>query len=30
MPWLAVDKEYSFEGPTGPATLLDLFEGAAS
>ena len=27
MPWLAVDKDYSFEGPTGPATLLDLFEG---
>jgi predicted dithiol-disulfide oxidoreductase (DUF899 family) len=27
MPWLAVDKEYSFEGPNGPATLLDLFEG---
>jgi predicted dithiol-disulfide oxidoreductase (DUF899 family) len=27
MPWLAVEKAYRFEGPTGPATLLDLFEG---
>jgi predicted dithiol-disulfide oxidoreductase (DUF899 family) len=27
MPWLAVDKEYEFEGPGGPASLLDLFEG---
>ena len=27
MPWMAVEKEYSFEGPDGPATLLDLFEG---
>jgi predicted dithiol-disulfide oxidoreductase (DUF899 family) len=27
MPWLAVEKEYSFEGPDGPASLLDLFEG---
>jgi predicted dithiol-disulfide oxidoreductase (DUF899 family) len=27
MPRLAVDKEYSFEGPNGPASLLDLFEG---
>ena len=27
MPWTAVEKEYSFEGPDGPATLLDLFEG---
>jgi predicted dithiol-disulfide oxidoreductase (DUF899 family) len=27
MPRMAVDKEYSFEGPTGPASLLDLFEG---
>src|ERR1700749_3801915 len=26
MPWLAVDKTYTFEGPTGKATLLDLFE----
>ena len=27
MPWTSVDKEYAFEGPDGPATLLDLFEG---
>jgi predicted dithiol-disulfide oxidoreductase (DUF899 family) len=27
MPWMAVDKEYRFEGPNGPASLLDLFEG---
>ena len=27
MPWMAVEKTYSFEGPTGTATLLDLFEG---
>jgi predicted dithiol-disulfide oxidoreductase (DUF899 family) len=27
MPRMAVEKEYSFEGPDGPATLLDLFEG---
>ncbi len=27
MPWLAVEKEYSFEGPNGPASLVDLFEG---
>jgi predicted dithiol-disulfide oxidoreductase (DUF899 family) len=27
MPRMAVDKEYAFEGPNGPATLLDLFEG---
>ena len=27
MPWMAVDKDYRFEGPKGPATLLDLFEG---
>jgi predicted dithiol-disulfide oxidoreductase (DUF899 family) len=27
MPWLAVEKEYAFEGPEGGATLLDLFEG---
>ena len=24
---MAVEKEYRFEGPDGPATLLDLFEG---
>jgi predicted dithiol-disulfide oxidoreductase (DUF899 family) len=27
MPWLAVEKQYEFEGPTGTASLLDLFEG---
>jgi len=27
MPWMAVEKEYRFEGPTGPASLLDLFDG---
>jgi predicted dithiol-disulfide oxidoreductase (DUF899 family) len=27
MPWMAVEKEYRFDGPNGPASLLDLFEG---
>jgi predicted dithiol-disulfide oxidoreductase (DUF899 family) len=27
MPWLAVEKDYRFEGPNGPASLLDLFDG---
>src|SRR5213592_4288970 len=27
MPWLAVEKEYEFNGPQGKASLLDLFEG---
>ena len=27
MPRMAVEKEYRFEGPDGPATLLDLFDG---
>jgi len=27
MPWMVVEKEYRFEGPNGPASLLDLFEG---
>ena len=27
MPWLAVEKEYQFDGPHGRASLLDLFEG---
>ena len=27
MPWLAVEKEYEFEGPAGKASLLDLFDG---
>jgi predicted dithiol-disulfide oxidoreductase (DUF899 family) len=27
MPWVAVEKPYAFEGPGGPASLPDLFEG---
>jgi len=27
MPWLAVDKDYEFDGPEGKASLVDLFEG---
>jgi predicted dithiol-disulfide oxidoreductase (DUF899 family) len=27
MPWTAVEKEYRFEGPNGPASLVDLFQG---
>jgi len=27
LPRMAVEKEYRFEGPNGPASLLDLFEG---
>jgi predicted dithiol-disulfide oxidoreductase (DUF899 family) len=27
MPWVAVDKEYTFDGPDGTARLLDLFHG---
>ncbi len=27
MPWVAVDKHYSFDGPRGKASLLDLFDG---
>jgi predicted dithiol-disulfide oxidoreductase (DUF899 family) len=27
MPWLAVDREYAFDGPGGRASLLDLFAG---
>jgi predicted dithiol-disulfide oxidoreductase (DUF899 family) len=27
LPMVAVEKEYRFTGPDGPATLLDLFEG---
>src|SRR5437868_5559083 len=26
MPWLAVEKEYEFDGPKGKASLLDLFD----
>src|SRR5881394_896034 len=27
MPWLAVEKDYEFDGPDGKASLLDLFDG---
>jgi predicted dithiol-disulfide oxidoreductase (DUF899 family) len=27
MPWMAVEKTYRFEGPDGPASLLDVFDG---
>jgi predicted dithiol-disulfide oxidoreductase (DUF899 family) len=27
MPWMAVEKDYGFDGPEGRASLLDLFEG---
>src|SRR3989337_1071401 len=27
MPWMAVEKDYRFEGPNGPASLLVLFAG---
>ena len=27
MPWLAVEKDYAFDGPNGRVSLLDLFEG---
>lgn len=27
MPWVAVEKSYTFEGPSGKVSLLDLFEG---
>jgi len=27
MPWMAVDKNYEFEGSRGKVSLLDLFEG---
>ena len=27
MPWMAVEKDYVFEGPAGKASLLELFEG---
>jgi len=27
MPWLALDKQYAFDGPNGTVSLLDLFEG---
>src|SRR5215510_15105078 len=30
MPWLAVEKQYAFDGPEGRASLLDLFAGVVS
>jgi predicted dithiol-disulfide oxidoreductase (DUF899 family) len=27
MPWVAVDRDYAFDGPDGRVTLLDLFQG---
>jgi predicted dithiol-disulfide oxidoreductase (DUF899 family) len=27
MPWLAVEKDYEFDGPQGRVSLADLFEG---
>ena len=27
MPWMAIEKAYEFVGPTGKASLIDLFEG---
>src|SRR3954465_2678543 len=27
MPRMAVEKEYRFEGPNGPTSLLDVFDG---
>lgn len=27
MPWMAVEKQYAFDGPDGAVTLLDLFQG---
>ena len=27
MPWMAVDKSYAFEGPSGKLSLADLFDG---
>src|SRR5918999_4882644 len=29
MPWMAVEKDYRFEGPDGEKSLLDLFGGRA-
>ena len=30
MPWLAVEKEYAFDGPDGTVSLFDLFQGRGS
>jgi predicted dithiol-disulfide oxidoreductase (DUF899 family) len=27
LPWVGIDKEYVFEGPNGPESLADLFDG---
>jgi len=27
MPWMAVEKDYRFDGPSGSASLLDVFDG---
>ena len=27
MPWMEMEKDYRFDGPDGPASLLDLFQG---
>src|SRR5882762_8933160 len=27
MPWMAVEKDYEFDGPDGKASLVDLFDG---
>ena len=27
LPWVVVDKDYTFQGPNGPETFSDLFEG---
>jgi predicted dithiol-disulfide oxidoreductase (DUF899 family) len=27
MPWMAVERDYAFAGPSGRASLIDLFEG---
>lgn len=27
LPWVKVDKDYAFDGPDGPVTLADLFDG---
>ena len=30
LPWVKLDKAYTFDGPNGKVTLADLFEGRAS
>jgi predicted dithiol-disulfide oxidoreductase (DUF899 family) len=27
MPWMSVEKDYRFDGPEGPVSFFDLFEG---